>query len=459
MSFTNFNLHPHILEGIAAMNYTTPTPIQNQAIPPILEGKDVIACAQTGTGKTAAYLLPTIHHLLTRPLNAHQISTLIIAPTRELASQIDQQVEGFAYFTGISSRAVYGGGDGSDFERQKKALAAGADIIIATPGKLLSHLNLGYVKVEQLQHLILDEADKMLDMGFYDDIMRIISFLPKQRQTLLFSATMPPKIRELTARIMQQPVQINIAIAKPAEGILQAAYLTYDKQKLSLIQSLLQGKKLRSVLVFAGKKTEVKSIAIALRKLGFKAADIQSDLPQEEREEVLRSFKNRSLQILVATDVLSRGIDIDDIELVINYDVPQNAEDYVHRIGRTARGENASGVALTFINERDQLRFYSIEQLIEKVIQKLPLPPHLGSSFEYNPKGSRGSSNKSGNGGKSFSGRKTEQKGKKPTPKPENKTTAPQPDAPPTTNHTPPPTNKPKKKWRPNRPKPPKTEG
>jgi len=458
LSFTNFDLHPHILEGIAAMNYTTPTPIQNQAIPPILEGKDVIACAQTGTGKTAAYLLPTIHHLLTRPLNAHQISTLIIAPTRELASQIDQQVEGFAYFTGISSRAVYGGGDGSDFERQKKALAAGADIIIATPGKLLSHLNLGYVKVEQLQHLILDEADKMLDMGFYDDIMRIISFLPKQRQTLLFSATMPPKIRELTARIMQQPVQINIAIAKPAEGILQAAYLTYDKQKLSLIQSLLQGKKLRSVLVFAGKKTEVKSIAAALRKLGFKAADIQSDLPQEEREEVLRNFKNRSLQILVATDVLSRGIDIDDIELVINYDVPQNAEDYVHRIGRTARGENASGVALTFINERDQLRFYSIEQLIEKVIQKLPLPAHLGSSFEYNPKGSRGSNNKHSSG-KSFSGKKTEQKGKKPTPKPENKSAAPQPDAQPITQNTPQKTNKPKRKWRPNRPKPPKTDG
>ncbi len=386
MSFEQFNLHPHILEGISAMGYNTPTPIQVQAIPAILEGKDLIACAQTGTGKTAAYLLPTIHHLLTRTLDHKQVSTLIISPTRELATQIDQQVEGFAYFTGVSSYAVYGGGDGSDFVRQKHALQQGADIIVATPGKLLSHLNLGYVKVGQLQHLILDEADKMLDMGFYDDIMRIISFLPKKRQTLMFSATMPSKIRELTARVMQQPVQINIAIAKPAEGILQAAYLTYDKQKLPLIQSLLQGKQLRSVLVFAGKKVEVKAVAIALRKLGLKAADIQSDLPQEEREEVLRNFKNRSLQVLVATDVLSRGIDIDDIDLVINYDVPQNAEDYVHRIGRTARGENGTGVALTFINEKDQKRFNNIEALIEKEVQKLPLPPHLGTSFTYNPK-------------------------------------------------------------------------
>ncbi|QQS31365.1 MAG: DEAD/DEAH box helicase [Sphingobacteriales bacterium] len=368
------------------MGYTAPTPIQVQAIPPILEGKDLIACAQTGTGKTAAYLLPVIHHLLTRKLDHKQISTLIISPTRELATQIDQQVEGFAYFAGVSSFAVYGGGDGADFVRQKHALQQGADIIVATPGKLLSHLNLGYVKIGQLQHLILDEADKMLDMGFYDDIMRIIGFLPKNRQTLMFSATMPSKIRELTGRIMQKPVQINIAIAKPAEGILQAAYLTYDNQKLPLILSLLKGKQLKSILVFAGKKVEVKAIATALKKAGLKAADIQSDLPQEEREEVLRNFKNRNLQVLVATDVLSRGIDIEDIDLVINYDVPQNSEDYVHRIGRTARGENGSGVALTFINERDQRRFYNIEELIEKEVQKLPLPEGLGSSFEYNPK-------------------------------------------------------------------------
>lgn len=385
MNFEQFNLHPNIIEGIAAMGYTTPTPIQVQAIPLVLAGTDLIACAQTGTGKTAAYLLPILHHLLTRKLDHSQVNTLIISPTRELASQIDQQVEGMAYFTGVSSFAVYGGGDGADFVRQKRALSKGADIIVATPGKLLSHLNLGYVKVQQLQHLILDEADKMLDMGFFDDIMRIISHLPKQRQTLLFSATMPSKIRELSGRIMHQPQQINIAIAKPAEGILQAAYLTYDRQKLPLIQFLLHGKQLKSVLVFAGKKTEVKAVAAALRKTGFKAADIQSDLTQEVREEVLRSFKNRSIQILVATDVLSRGIDIDDIDLVINYDVPHNAEDYVHRVGRTARGENGTGVAITFINEKDQRRFNSIEQLIEKEVQKLPMPPDLGSSFEYNP--------------------------------------------------------------------------
>lgn len=406
MNFNDFNLHPHISEGIAAMGYTTPTPIQQQAIPPILAGADVIACAQTGTGKTAAYLLPILHHLLTRELDHSQVNTLIISPTRELASQIDQQVEGLAYFAGVSSFAVYGGGDGVDFVRQKRALTEGADIIVATPGKLLSHLNLGYVKVQQLQHLILDEADKMLDMGFYDDIMRIIAYLPKKRQTLLFSATMPPKIRELTTRIMHKPVQINIAIAKPAEGILQAAYLTYDRQKLPLIQSLLQGKSLKSVLIFAGKKTEVKAVAAALRKMGLKAADIQSDLAQEERETVLRNFKNRSLQVLVATDVLSRGIDIEDIDLVINYDVPQNTEDYVHRIGRTARGENGTGVAITFINERDQRRFNNIEQLIEKEVQKLPLPPQLGSSFEYNPnakttaEGGRFGRGKQGGGGK-----------------------------------------------------------
>ncbi|PSJ75410.1 ATP-dependent RNA helicase [Sphingobacteriales bacterium UPWRP_1] len=367
------------------MGYTTPTPIQQQAIPPIMDGSDVIACAQTGTGKTAAYLLPVLHHMLTRNLDHRFINALIIAPTRELAQQIDQQVEGLAYFAGVSSFAVYGGGDGSDFVRQKRALTEGADIIVATPGKLLSHLNLGYVKVQQLQHLILDEADKMLDMGFYDDIMRIIAHLPKNRQTLLFSATMPPKIRELTKRIMHKPVQINIAIAKPAEGILQAAYMTYDRQKLPLIQFLLKDKPLKSVLVFAGKKTEVKAVSAALRKMGLKAADIQSDLAQEDREEVLRNFKNRNLQVLVATDVLSRGIDIEDIDLVINYDVPHNAEDYVHRIGRTARGENGTGVAITFINEKDQRRFHSIEQLIEKEVQKLPLPPKLGTSFEYNP--------------------------------------------------------------------------
>jgi len=414
LNFDQFNLHPHLAEGIAAMGYTTPTPIQQQAIPPILDGSDVIACAQTGTGKTAAYLLPVLHHMLTRDLNHKFINTLIVAPTRELALQIDQQVEGLAYFAGVSSYAVYGGGDGSDFVRQKRALTEGADIIVATPGKLLSHLNLGYVKVQQLQHLILDEADKMLDMGFYDDIMRIIAHLPKNRQTLLFSATMPPKIRELTKRIMQKPAQINIAISKPAEGILQAAYLTYDRQKLPLIQSLLKDKPLKSVLVFAGKKTEVKAVAAALRKMGLKAADIQSDLAQEEREAVLRNFKNRSLQVLVATDVLSRGIDIEDIDLVINYDVPQNAEDYVHRIGRTARGENGTGVAITFINEKDQRRFNNIEQLIEKEVQKLPLPPQLGSSFEYNPNarvaagGSRFGGNKQG-GGK----RKPQQGGKK----------------------------------------------
>lgn len=347
-----------------------------------MEGKDLIAGAQTGTGKTAAYLLPLLDRI-SRNAIPHT-SALILAPTRELALQIDQALQGFAYFTHASSIAVYGGSDGSSFEREKKSLTEGASIIVATPGRLLSHLNMGYVKFNQLDCLVLDEADKMLDMGFYDDIMRIISFLPKQRQNLFFSATMPPRMRELAKRIMHDPVEVNIALSKPAAGILQGAYLVRDSQKIPLVIKLLTGKELSSVLIFVSTKSGVKDLESELRKARLAARAISSDLSQQEREEVLLSFRTRKTLILVATDILSRGIDIDNIGLVINYDVPGDAEDYVHRIGRTARAES-TGVALTLVNEKDQHRLAQIETLIEKEVPRIALPPEIGTSPEWNP--------------------------------------------------------------------------
>jgi len=338
------------------MGFEKPTPIQEQAIPVIKEGNDIIACAQTGTGKTAAFLLPVID-MIGESNSGKHIDAIVIAPTRELALQIDQQVDALGYFTGISSLAIYGGTDGVEFVQQKKALTEGANIIIATPGKLLSHLRLGYVKSKQLQFLILDEADRMLDMGFHDDIMKIISFLPKERQTLLFSATMPPKIRQLAKKLLKpNPTEVNIAISKTADGVLQAAYYVNSKEKVRLIETLLDGKKsYKSILIFASTRSDVKSIARALLAKKFAADQIQSDLEQSEREQVLRKFKNRSIQMLVATDIVSRGIDIDDISLIINYNVP-GAEDYVHRVGRTARAEN-TGLAITLIDPEENYKF------------------------------------------------------------------------------------------------------
>jgi superfamily II DNA/RNA helicase len=382
VKFSEFNLDAQLMEGLASMGFETPTPIQEQTIPIIMEGKDLIACAQTGTGKTAAYLLPILTKLAAHP--SPNVDTLIISPTRELALQIDRALEGFAYFTSVSSIAIYGGNDGSSFEREKTALTTGANIIIATPGRLMSHLNMGYVKFDKLKHLILDEADRMLDMGFYEDIMKIISYLPKQRQTLLFSATMPPRIREMAKKNLINPVQISIAIAKPAEGIMQAAYMVYDNQKNKLIVDLLKGKNLQSVLIFSATKVNVKNLERELHQLRLSVKAIHSDLEQKEREEVLRDFTSRKTQVLVATDILSRGIDIEGIDLVINYDVPRDAEDYVHRIGRTARAQS-TGVAITFINEKDQRSFKKIEDFLGKEIFKSPLPPHLGKGPVYRP--------------------------------------------------------------------------
>jgi superfamily II DNA/RNA helicase len=376
LNFQEFELDPRLLEGIEAMGYTKATPVQEQVIPLIMEGKDVMASAQTGTGKTAAFLLPVVHRLISLGHDS-SVKALIIVPTRELAVQIDQQMEGLSYFTHISSIAVYGGTDGASFSREKQALTEGADVIIGTPGRLIAHLNMGYVKVNSLKCLILDEADRMLDMGFFDDIVKIISYLPEPRQNLLFAATMPVKIRELIRKVLNNPIEINIAVSKPAEKILQVAYLVYENQKLHLLKHLLQGKKLRSVIIFCSTKIKAKEVSKTLKIVGSTLAEIHSDLEQKERETVLTDFKNRKVNILVATDILSRGIDVEDIDLIINYDVPNDGEDYIHRIGRTARAE-AEGIAITLISEKEQRKFQVIEEMLGKKVARSKLPPALG---------------------------------------------------------------------------------
>jgi ATP-dependent RNA helicase RhlE len=382
LKFSDLNFHPNLQEGLDSMGFETPTPIQEQAIPIILNGKDLIGCAQTGTGKTAAFVLPILDKISKNPTD--KTDTLIIVPTRELALQIDQAIQGFSYFTSVSSLAIYGGSDGSVFEKERRALTEGANVIIATPGRLMAHLNMGYVKLDSLKHLILDEADRMLDMGFVDDILKITTYLPKDRQTLMFSATMAPKIRTLATKLLKEPEQISISLAKPAEGVVQGAYLVYDTQKNNLIKSLLAGKDLSSVIIFVSTKIKVKELERDLIKAGLKAKAIHSDLEQLEREEVLRNFRSKQLQILVATDILSRGIDIEDIGLVINYDVPGEPADYIHRIGRTARAAS-TGVAITFINEYDQQKFGQIEALISAEVNKIPLPEGFAPGPVYNP--------------------------------------------------------------------------
>ncbi len=380
--FDIFKLSEELLDGLYHMGYDEPTPIQKSVIPVIIEGKDVLACAQTGTGKTAAYLLPTLDKI-SKNKTPHT-AALILAPTRELAVQIDQAFQGFAYYTHASSIAVYGGNDGFSFDREKKALMEGTSAIIATPGRLLSHLKLGYVKMDLLDTLILDEADKMLDMGFYEDIMTINQFLPANKQILLFSATMPVKIRPLAKKLLREPVEINIAVSKPAAGVDQKSYSVYDDNKNNLIVHLLDGREITSILIFASTKIAVKNLEKELIRRKISAAAIHSDLTQEMREQVLLNFKNRKVPVLIATDILSRGIDIDNIGLVINYDVPGDAEDYVHRVGRTARAET-TGEAITFISPKDQSRFVQIEEFIEMIIPKINLPEIVGNPPTWNP--------------------------------------------------------------------------
>ena len=380
MKFTELNFEPQVLEALDAMGFDSPTPIQQEAIPAVMDNKDMIAVAQTGTGKTAAFVLPILNAISKRG-SSDKVSTIIIVPTRELAIQIDQQIEGLSYFTEATSIAIYGGGDGKSFDAEKKALTTGADIVICTPGRFISHLNMGYFDTSGVKHFILDEADRMLDMGFNEDITRIATKLPKKRQNLLFSATMPPKIRQLSSQLLKDPITINIAISKPNKGITQAAYLVHNHQKIKLISEILKGEDLEFVLVFSSRKVTVKEIAQSLNKIGLPAKGIHSDLDQKQREEVLLDFKNKKIKLLIATDVLSRGIDIKGINLVINYDIPSDAEDYIHRIGRTARGDN-TGVALTFINADDCHNFSKIESLIGNEVEKRALP----EGFEPGPK-------------------------------------------------------------------------
>lgn len=384
MNFTDFGFDSRLLEGIDAAGYEAATPVQEQVIPHILNGKDVIASAQTGTGKTAAFLLPLIDNILQKENSNNSISALVIVPTRELAIQISQHLEGFSYFTGISSIAVYGGGDGNAFIQEKKALSQGADIVVCTPGKMMSHIKMGYVKLQALKYLVLDEADRMLDMGFYDDIMFVINHLPPKRQNLLFSATMPVKIRELARKILHQPAEINIAISKPPEKIIQKVFFVYETQKIQLIRIILQENNYTNVLIFCSSKISVKQLTRELQKVKINADEIHSDLEQDKREEVLSKFRSGRLGVLVATDILSRGIDIDNIDLVINYDVPHDGEDYVHRIGRTARAK-ADGSAYTLVSPKEQSKFKSIERLIGNDVPKGIVPQELGPVPDYMP--------------------------------------------------------------------------
>lgn len=382
MIFDELDLNPELLESIDYMGFRETTPIQEKAIPVILTGRDLIACAQTGTGKTAAYLLPIMNHISEkRPSHTH---TLILVPTRELAIQIDQQIQGLAYTLNITSIAVYGGGDGSGWDQEKTALSRGADIIVASPGRLISHLNQGYVKFSQVEVLVLDEADRMLDIGFHDDIMRIISYLPKMRQTLMFSATMPPKIRSMSKHIMKNPVEIALEMSKPAEGVIQTVYMLSDQNKLPLVNSLIaDNPDYSSILIFSSTKKKLSEIVRGLRSKSYLVEGISSDLEQKEREDMLLRFRSRKTRVLVATDVLSRGIDIKDINLVINFDVPSDAEDYVHRVGRTARAET-TGVAVTLVNRLDIQKMHRIEKLIGYEVFKTPLPDFIVEDHNNN---------------------------------------------------------------------------
>ncbi len=383
MKFTQFGLDQQVMDGIEAMRFEEATPVQEEVIPTILEGKDVIACAQTGTGKTAAFLLPVIHQII-RASKKDKIRALVVVPTRELAIQISQQMEGFGYFAPVSSLAVYGGGTGAVYSNEKRALTSGADLVVCTPGRMISHLNLGYVDFSGLDFFILDEADRMLDMGFFDDIMKIASTVPQKTQRLLFSATMPPKIRELARKILNNAREINIGLSAPPGQIRQEAYILHEEQKMSMVRHLTADQRMKSILIFSDTKIGVKQLSKNLKNKGLSVEEIHSDLDQSEREQVMNRFKSRNTRVLVATDIISRGIDVEDIDMVINYDVPHDAEDYVHRIGRTARA-GAHGKACTLVSPDDQRRFASIERLLRRTVDKPSLPQGMGEAPEYNP--------------------------------------------------------------------------
>ena len=400
MRFDELNLEDAILDGLDAMNFQEATPVQEQTIPVILAKKDIIACAQTGTGKTAAYVLPIINELSKGGFSENAVNAVIMAPTRELAQQIDQQIAGFTYFVPISAVAIYGGTDGVAWEQQRRGLEMGADIVIATPGRLLSYIKLGTVDLSQVSYFVLDEADRMLDMGFYDDIMQIYKQLPPTCQIIMFSATMPPKIRTLAETILKNPEEIQLAISRPPETIMQTAYICYDAQKIKILEDLFSKARPQRVIIFASAKVKVKELANTLSRMNFNVAQMHSDLEQAQREEVMKDFKNGKIDILVATDVVTRGIDINDIRLVVNFDIPHDPEDYVHRIGRTARGTNGEGLAITFVSPEEQSGFKRIEDFLGKQVYKIPIDPSFGETPEYKPvtrNRKKGRSQKGGN--------------------------------------------------------------
>ena len=409
MSFEETYLNDNILDALYDMHFEEMTPIQERCIPEILDGHDVIGVAQTGTGKTAAYLLPILSMLDDGGYPRDAINCIVMAPTRELAQQIDQAMQGFGYYLdGISSVAVYGGNDGNRFDQEMKGLKMGADVIIATPGRLLSHIRMGHVDLSRLSFFVLDEADRMLDMGFSDDILSIAKLLPKEHQTIMFSATMPDKIQQLARTLLYHPVEVKIAVSKPAEKIQQSAFVCYEPQKLGIVRSLFKAGELQRVIIFSGKKDKVKDITRELQRMHINCAPMHSDLSQAERDDVMYRFKAGQVDVLVATDIVARGIDIDDILCVINYDVPHDAEDYVHRIGRTARAQR-DGVAITFVSDADMRYFAAIERFLERDIQKTPLPEGLGEGPEYRPAAPR--KNSRGRGGKKRNGRPQHSKG------------------------------------------------
>ncbi len=389
MRFDEAGLAEEVMQGIETMNYREMTPVQEQTIPVILSGRDLIGCAQTGTGKTAAYVLPLLDKLQ-REGNPHNVvRSMVIVPTRELAQQIDVQLQGFSYFMPVSTSVVHGSGDGIEWSRQKQGMVMGADIIVATPGRLLAHMEYSNIDLSHVEYFVLDEADRMLDMGFQDDIMKIISRLPESRQTIMFSATLPPKIRDLARKVLHDPAEVTIAVSKPNEAIDQRAYICYERQKTELVRELFSKPTGSKTIIFASSKLKVKELAFTLKRMKLNVAAMHSDLEQARREEVMLDFKNGKIDLLVATDIVSRGIDIEDIGTVVNFDVPRDAEDYIHRIGRTARA-SAEGTAITLVSEKDQGSFHKIEQFLGREVPKCPLPESLGASPEYNPSANRG---------------------------------------------------------------------
>lgn len=452
MRFDELQLSDDILDALDAMNFEECTPIQEKSIDLILNGNDLIACAQTGTGKTAAYLLPIID-LLAETEATPTVKCVIMVPTHELAKQIDQQMEGFAYYMPVSSLAIHGGNDGKEFARQQHALRQGADMVIATPGRLLAHMKMGYVDLSHVKYFVLDEADRMLDMGFSDDIMRIVAELPKDRQTLMFSATMPKKIQQLAATILHEPKEVKIAVSKPAEKIDQSIFVCHEGQKAELLKRLFADGFNKRVIVFSSSKQKVKELTQLMRRAKWKAAEMHSDLDQKQREDVMLDFRAGRIDILIATDILARGIDIDDIAMVVNYDVPREAEDYVHRIGRTARA-NTDGKAVTFVSERDQQRWAQIESFLGTEIRREEVPSELGEAPEFRPRrrDSGKGGHRGGKGSRRGSGDKQRNRSKKPNSQPAE-ATAPQAPAPASSAE-----QKPKKRYYRRRPKQKKAE-